>query len=187
MFQREEEPQRKEEAQPFSSYHGKEMSEQEFEALIEQKEVRYEYVHGRAYVLEPESEKHNRLLFCVANLIDLHLAESFCRVGIVDKYVQVGEKSRLLPDVVVTCSYTNEMKRFEAWTVVEILSRYTERLDRGEKFAAYTRLPSLQEYVLVHQDQQLIEVYRRADNWQPRILGPGEQVELVNRRVSFSV
>jgi Uma2 family endonuclease len=182
MFQRKEEP------QPFFPHHGKEMTEQEFEALAAQPDVRYEYVHGRAYVLEPETENHNRLLFCVANLIDLNLVDTFCRVGIVDKYAQVAEKHRLLPDVAVTCDHNDKMNLILApRVVVEVLSPYTERIDRGEKFAAYTHLPSLQEYVLVHQDQQQIELFRRTNNWQPRFFGPGERVELSSLKISFPV
>lgn len=182
MFQRKEEP------QPFFPQHGKEMTETDFEALIAQPDVRYEYVHGRAYVLEPESDNHNRLLFCVANLIDLNLADSPCRVGIVDKYVQVAEKHRLLPDVAVTCDPSDKLQLMLApRLVVEVLSPSTERTDRGEKFVAYTHLPSLQEYVLVHQDQQQIELFRRSDRWQPRFFGPGDQVELPGLQISFPV
>ena len=42
--------------------------------------------------------------------------------------------------------------------VVEVLSESTERYDRDAKFQAYKQLPSLKEYVLVAQDEPLIEV-----------------------------
>jgi Uma2 family endonuclease len=45
--------------------------------------------------------------------------------------------------------------------IVEVLSESTEKYDRGEKFAHYMRIPSLQEYVLVSQSERRIEVYRR--------------------------
>jgi Uma2 family endonuclease len=46
--------------------------------------------------------------------------------------------------------------------VIEVLSRdSTEGYDRGEKFAHCMRLGSLEEYVLVAQDERRIEVYRR--------------------------
>jgi len=45
---------------------------------------------------------------------------------------------------------------------VEVLSYSTAGHDRTEKFAAYRRLPSLREYVLISQRERRVEVYRRA-------------------------
>jgi Uma2 family endonuclease len=49
--------------------------------------------------------------------------------------------------------------------IAEILSPCTERADRIEKLAAYSHIPSLQEYVLVTQDAPKIEVFRRSEGW----------------------
>jgi Uma2 family endonuclease len=45
--------------------------------------------------------------------------------------------------------------------IVEVLSESTERYDREEKFGYFRTLPSLQEFVLVSQDERAIEVFRR--------------------------
>ncbi len=50
--------------------------------------------------------------------------------------------------------------------VVEVLSPSTEEYDRTGKFAAYRRLASLREYVLVAQSRKGIEVFRRDDEGQ---------------------
>ena len=51
--------------------------------------------------------------------------------------------------------------------IVEVLSKSTERRDRGWKFDQYCKLPSLLEYVLVSEEQSLIEHFIRqpGDNW----------------------
>ena len=50
--------------------------------------------------------------------------------------------------------------------VVEVLSRSTEQRDRNERFALFQRLDSLEEYVLVSQDERCIEVRKRdGRNW----------------------
>jgi Uma2 family endonuclease len=50
--------------------------------------------------------------------------------------------------------------------IVEVLSPSTEAYDRGEKFAHYRRLESLQEYVLVSQDKVRIEWFvRQGAQW----------------------
>jgi Uma2 family endonuclease len=70
------------------------------------------------------------------------------------------------PDVVVVCGEL----RFEdqhvdtllnPTAIIEVLSDSTEGYDRGEKFAHYRALPSLSDYLLVAQDQPLIEHYQR--------------------------
>lgn len=42
--------------------------------------------------------------------------------------------------------------------IVEVLSDSTERNDRSDKFYAYRRLASLEEYVLVAQETRRVEV-----------------------------
>ncbi len=59
------------------------------------------------------------------------------------------------PDVMVICGESNPMVLFE------VLSPSTEGYDRGEKWANYRQLDSLQEYVLVSQHTPLVEVYAR--------------------------
>ena len=50
--------------------------------------------------------------------------------------------------------------------IVEVLSPTTESYDRGRKFGHYRQLPSLQEYVMVAQDEVRVERYtRRGDDW----------------------
>ena len=77
-------------------------------------------------------------------------------------------KSYFYPEVGVVC----EEPRFEddvfdtllnPIVVVEVLSPSTEAYDRGEKFAHYRQLASLQEYILVAQDQIRVEHYRRQE------------------------
>ena len=45
--------------------------------------------------------------------------------------------------------------------VVEVISRSSERSDRGEKFTRYRLLESLQEYILVSQEKPQVEAYFR--------------------------
>lgn len=47
--------------------------------------------------------------------------------------------------------------------IAEVLSDSTKGYDRGEKFAAYRTLPSLQEYVLIDQYRLHVEQYVKTD------------------------
>lgn len=48
--------------------------------------------------------------------------------------------------------------------IAEVLSESTERYDRGKKFQQYQQIPSLQEYLLVSQDEPRIEQFIRQPN-----------------------
>lgn len=74
------------------------------------------------------------------------------------------------PDVTVVCGEP-KINPFDKNSIInptvifEVLSPSTERYDRGEKWAHYRRLDSLQEYVLVSQDKPSLEHYvRQEDN-----------------------
>jgi Uma2 family endonuclease len=67
--------------------------------------------------------------------------------------------------------------------LVEILSDSTEEYDKKDKFENYKTLPSFKEYVLVAQNQPLVEVFYRENpddkEWQyTRFEGLAEHVEL---------
>ena len=71
------------------------------------------------------------------------------------------------PDLVVTCDRRDNHKRFvkHPKLIIEVLSESTERVDKREKFFAYTSIKSLEEYVLVSQVAKEVTVFRRADDW----------------------
>ena len=63
--------------------------------------------------------------------------------------------------------------------VVEVLSRSTASRDRNERFVLFQQVESLQEYVLVSQDEPCIEVRRRdGRGWTTEVAGAGERIRI---------
>ena len=64
--------------------------------------------------------------------------------------------------------------------IVEALSPATAAYDRGDKFAAYRRIASLQEFVLIDPDTRRIEHYRRtqAKRWELQEIEPEQPLQL---------
>jgi Uma2 family endonuclease len=94
------------------------------------------------------------------------------------------------PDVVATADEQDNTSK-EGYVshpklVVEVLSDLTESADRGEKFANYQTISDLEEYVLVHQRQMVVERFSRQSNglWRPQVYLAGDQLELAS--VEFS-
>ena len=68
------------------------------------------------------------------------------------------------PDLIVTCdSQDQEFSYYKKYPklIIEVLSESTEAKDRGEKFANYRQLASLEEYVLISQNKMEVECFRR--------------------------
>jgi Uma2 family endonuclease len=68
------------------------------------------------------------------------------------------------PDFSVACGriqFEDEHKDIllNPTVIVEVLSDSTEAYDRGKKFELFRQLPSLREYLLVHQSQPRVEHY----------------------------
>lgn len=84
------------------------------------------------------------------------------------------------PDLMLACHKDdqNPYYREQPCLVIEVLSTSTERRDRADKFFAYRKLASLREYVLVAQDTERVEIYRRDTQWDMEIYGQGDSFEL---------
>lgn len=162
------------------------LSEAEYLALEEQSQVRHEYVNGQVYAMAGGSQRHNRIALNVASGLLSALRGKPCQVFISDVKLKVShDNAYYYPDVMVACGAAervagDEKSLNDPVLVVEVLSPGTESTDRREKLAAYRRLPTLLEYVLVNQDSQQAEIYRRVGDigWVYLGFEAGETVEL---------
>ena len=131
--------------------------------------VRSEYLNGELVAMSGASRAHNLITINISTSLHVRLRGSGCETYANEMRVSTPlTSSYFYPDVVVVC----EEPRFEddvfdtllnPIIFVEVLSPSTEAYDRGEKFAHYRQLSSLQEYVLVSQDQIRVEHYRRQE------------------------
>lgn len=150
------------------------MTYAEYLAFEATSETKHEYVNGEVFAMAGGTITHGALTVAVSTALSNALRERACRVLSSD--VRVRSKATGLstyPDVTVVCQKI-EVDEDDAHGVlnprliVEVLSEATEAYDRGAKAAHYRRVASLREYVLVSQDEPLIEVYRRNErgNWE---------------------
>ena len=138
-------------------------------------EVRHEYIAGEVHAMAGASEAHNLAAGSIYSALRTHLKGKRCRPYIADVKVRLeilGDDIFYYPDVLVACDPRDThplFKRFPT-VIIEVLSESTERIDRREKFLSYTRIETLEEYVLVAQDRREVTVFRRANGWQPEVL-----------------
>lgn len=140
-------------------------------ALEREAEVKHEYYAGEIFAFADASEAHNLI---VANLVrepGNQLRERPCKAYPSDMRVKVGPTGLYTyPDVVVVCGEArfDDAHRdtlLNPTLLVEVLSPSTEGYDRGKKFEQYRKPDSLQEYLVIAQEERHVEHYaRRSDN-----------------------
>jgi Uma2 family endonuclease len=85
--------------------------------------------------------------------------------------VRVADDRIYYPDIVVVCHPVHDSDTLidDPCLVMEVTSRSTARIDRGEKLTAYCGIASLQAYLIVDQARRRVQVHRRDAGgvWQP--------------------
>ena len=127
-------------------------------------EIRHEFENGILIPMPGETLDANEIAGNISATLRKELRQKGYRIFTHDIRTIVHER-RLYryPDLVITASNTIKDIRHvtEPVLIVEVLSESTEEIDRNKKFRQYTALPSLQYYLMVHQDMALIEFYQR--------------------------
>lgn len=152
---------------------------EEYLAAEQTSDVKHEWIEGVIYAMGATTLEHSRLAGNVHTALNNKLREHGCTVYPEGATVYVADTLGARPDVTLLCERPqtrsvldkNGKVSAEALTnpvaIVEVLSDSTEAYDRGKKFGHYRRIASLREYVLVSQDDPLIEVFRpnAAGHW----------------------
>ena len=183
------------------SHDGLYMTVEQYFALDEATDGKYEYIDGYAYLLRPPSSAytadmvnlaggspaHALIAMNIGRILGNALEESSCTVYSSDVKVKLSEKRYLYPDITVACGEQEDGAFITAPTIiVEVLSPTTEAYDRGAKFKTYKTLTSLQEYILIGSQDKEIEVYRREGGfWRQCSYQEGDTVELASVGVRF--
>jgi Uma2 family endonuclease len=97
-------------------------------------------------------------------------------------YVEADD-SAFYPDVFVTCDPRDrtvqaDLAKRHPCLIVEVISGSTGAYDRGRKFEAYRRLPSLQEVLFIEQDRQQADLFRRNRDGRWELFPVGEDGSL---------
>ncbi|TYQ30868.1 Uma2 family endonuclease [Pseudanabaena sp. UWO310] len=145
------------------------MTLEEYRAIAETSEERYEYRNGEMITISGATETHStisvNLLSYLGFLLrdtDFQLYNSALRVWISD--YNCGTYTDLMVvngEPVFNQDRTDEI--LNPLLIVEVLSPSTEGYDRGDKFRKYRSIPSFCEYLLVSQSEPYVEQYYQLD------------------------
>lgn len=187
-------------ADPTEMSNGLYMTVEQYLALDEATDGKYEFLDGYAYMLRPPSSFYdeqavdmaggsvNHAAICAAmtGILYQALSDSPCMVYSSDARMQLAERQYLYPDLVVACGEQSGTMLVNPTVVIEVISPTSEKRDRGEKLKTYKSLPTVQEYVLIGSEYQAIEVHRHEGRfWKEQHYYEGDLVELKSLGISF--
>lgn len=141
------------------------LTPQDYLAFERKSEIKHEYFDGEIFAMAGAKRNHNIVNQNLNGLIWQHLKNKDCESYSGDMRVFVPETGLYTyPDLVVVCGepqFQDDVldTLLNPTLLVEVLSESTEGYDRGKKFQHYRSIESLQEYVLVSQDEAWIEKY----------------------------
>ena len=140
---------------------------EEYLAFERAAEYKNEYFDGEIIAMTGASRKHILITGNIAAELRAQLRGRPCETYPSEMRVRIPSANLYTyPDVVVACG-TPEFEDAEVDTllnpvlIVEVLSKSTSSYDRGAKFDYYRTLPSLEEYLLVEQNEYHVVQYVR--------------------------
>jgi len=149
-------------------------TKEEYLAFEEASEGKHEYYAGRIVAMAGGTLDHSTISTNVTSALQSILMSENkpCRPFNSDAKIYVEKsESYVYPDTSVVCGEveTHDVKNdgiTNPILIVEVLSDSTASYDRGVKFRKYCSLPSFKEYVLITQDEPIVEVlFRDVDFW----------------------
>jgi len=164
------------------------MSAAEYLDWEREQDDKHELHDGEVFAMAGGSPRHNLLSTAIAAELRAALRGKGCHVLSSDQRIAAQPGARYVyADAVVVCGgMQSEPNASDVLgnpaVVVEVLSPSTEAYDRGIKWEAYQRLPSLNDYLLVAQTQIRVEHFRRESDgsWRYRVLEAGDAITLAD-------
>lgn len=140
---------------------------EEYLTLEKESDIRHEYIDGEVYAMVGASENHLTISMNISVSLGSQMMQRDCRLYANDLRVRLkGTNNYFYPDFAGICGEREFDDQKPAallnpQLIIEILSSSTEKRDRGVKFLRYQAIKSLQMYLLVSQNDALIEIFVR--------------------------
>jgi Uma2 family endonuclease len=155
---------------------------------------RWESVNGEIRQMAGGKDDHNTIAINLARALGNVLTPKGCRVYGSDMKIRTGDGVNTFPDVAAVCGERQyylgkEDVILNPLMIAEVLPPSTESYDRGDKFAHYQSIASLQDYLLVETHQARVRIYsRQGDHWEMReIAGLDSAVHLPSVGVDLAL
>jgi Uma2 family endonuclease len=155
---------------------------EEYLALEAQSEIRHEFFYGNLIEMPGASFLHNQMCMLLWMIFRNKLPKELYSVGSESVKIKIPEEDVFLyPDVFVSKFISNPKVTFvvsDPILIAEVLSDSTRRYDSTDKFIQYRKIDSLQYYLLVEPEKQVVIFYEKAPDgdWVAKTYTENEEV-----------
>lgn len=165
----------------------KQITAEEYLKFENSAETKNEFYRGEIVAMTGGSINHNVISVNITRLFG-RIRNPDCLTLMADVKLKVNQDF-FYPDVMVVCTKDDESKHYKTAPVliVEVLSKSTSKLDHTYKRLRYQNIPSVEDYVLVEQDQCMITVISRKDAWRSSYYYLGDEITFESLGVTVLV
>ncbi len=142
---------------------------EEYFDLEYQAAFRNEFWDGSIKAMSYTSPEHGEIQSNISDALANCIKAKNCKKYVADRMILILACNKVFyPDLVIVCGeqkFHQHKKNMKATlnptVLIEILSPSTEEQDRIDKWMCYRTIPTLQQYLMVHQDRASIHSYHR--------------------------
>jgi len=172
------------------------LTEAEYLDLERAADFKSEFFDGEVFAMAGGSPQHSLIATNLAREFGNRLKGGKCVAYNSDLRLKIKPTGLLTyPDLSVICGALEFAEGLDDTVlnpvvIVEVLSESTEAYDRGKKFEHYRQIPSLQEYLLVSQQEPRIEQFTRQEDGRwvlSEAIGLHASLALSSLRISISL
>ena len=153
------------------------LSEAQYLELELASELRHEYVDGKLLAMAGETKRHEEIVLNIALALRPKAKVLSCRLQTKTIQLRLASGRYRYPDVMLNCLPSDDPRiETSPCFLLEVISESSADTDSFKKLAEYTRIPSVERYVLLEQNSRLAVVYKRQlDVWLVEtLIGDGE-------------
>lgn len=140
-----------------------------------------EFIEGRLYPLAPDTPRQTTIRLNIASWLYNKFRANRFRVHVTYQKLRIFNNF-LCPGLFVSSSETSKSSQHyqkDALMVIEMLGNPLMAFDRGRRFDLFTKLPSLQDYVVIDAETERVRIWHREDNrWEEEDLALGADLPL---------
>lgn len=166
------------------------VTHEEYFALEQAEDQRYEYIAGEVFAMAGGTESHALIGTNIIIGLGAALRGKPCRVYTSDMKLYVREYDKFCyPDVQVLCEKGIRHEKYveNPILIAEVLSDSTESYDRGLKFEQYRSIETLQYYLLVDQSRRHVDLYERESGQRWMLTAPQDSAVLSSLDIKLEI
>ncbi len=167
----------------------KPLTEEEYFIFEEKSELRHEFLNGNLYEMSGISIFHNDIVSNLLFLFRTFLKGTDWKLVFESFKIKTSEGNFFYPDIAICYPKIERYFSGQPLLIVEVLSGNTRKYDLTDKFLQYQKIETLQYYLCVEPEQQVVLFYYKENNdWIAETLTKDEEtISLPALNISFSL